>query len=58
MKSYSVSWGAGIAAAGWINAGFSVSETEITGNTHTCTNDGDDGEKKKTICIWRRVGYT
>lgn len=58
-ESYSVSYGADISAAGWISAGFSVSKSVTTGNTHLCTNDpGDDSGLKEYICIWKRVGHT
>ena len=58
MESYGISWGADVSAAGWISAGFSVSKTVTTGNTHLCTNDPGDGALKEYICIWKRVGHT
>lgn len=56
--SYTVEWGADISAAGWITAGFSVSETTSTGNSYECTNESSDDEFKNRICMWRRVGHT
>jgi hypothetical protein len=53
VKSYSVTWSAGLTAWEWISGGFSVTQTVETGTGWQC--DGNPGDY---FAVWKKVGQT
>lgn len=53
MKSTTFSWSADGGFSQFFSGGFSVSESETTGESHTCPNDS-----RGVACVWYKQAFT